>query len=464
MAQILNYLYVTAAVVLLFGAAIFVHEFGHYWIARIRGLKVLEFAIGFGPKIFGWTKDGIQYSVRWIPAGGYVKLPQMVTSEMIEGSADEKLPPVSPFSKILVAFAGPAMNVVFAFLIASLLYVIGLPVPINPPIVGSVEQGSDEAKMGIREGDRIVAVNNKPVKSWEDVQMGAVFARTNVIPVVVARVGKETTFSLMAKTNELGLKFFNLDPVEHPVVKDVSAGQPADRAGLKVGDEFISFGGVPIVSQDQLVGLIHKRPGEATTVWVKRADKKIQLSVTPEGTPGKVEGRIGVMLSGNSTMRYELQHPLPWDQLGAVWTRTIDTLKALFHSKQTGVGVKDLSGPPGILLMLAAQVNADYRLALNFLVLLNINLAILNLLPIPVLDGGHILMSIIEKIRRRPLNVKFVEYVTTAFAVLLISFILFVSFNDVTRHRPIFKMMFQHSTKIEQTQKSNDTGEPAPQK
>ncbi len=464
MAQIFNYLYVASAVVLLFGAAIFVHEFGHYWLARLRGLKVLEFAIGFGPKIFGWTKSGIEYTVRWIPAGGYVKLPQMVTSEIIEGSTEEKLPPVSPFSKILVAFAGPAMNVVFAFFIAVLLYVIGLPVLVNPPIVGMVENGSEEATLGIRGGDRVISVNGKAVKSWEDVQMNSIFARTNTIPVVIGRDGKENTYYLTSKTNELGLKLLNLDPVEHPVVNIVNEGEPAARAGLKVGDEFISFGGVPVISQDQLVTLIHKRAGEATTVLVKRGDKKIQLSVTPSGTPGKDEGRIGVMLSGSATMRYELQHPLPWDQLASVWNRTIDTLKALFHSNQTGVGIKDLSGPPGILAMMAAQVNADYRLALNFLVLLNINLAILNLLPIPVLDGGHIMIAIIEKISRRTLNVKFVEYMTTAFAVLLISFILFVSFNDLTRHRPMFRSMFQHSTKIEQSIKSNDTVEPASQK
>ena len=119
MIEILNWLYVIAAVVLLFGCAVFVHEFGHYWVARRLGMKVEAFAIGFGPKIWGWTKDGIEYSVRWIPAGGYVKLPQMVTSEALEGKADspEKIPPATPLSKILVAFAGPLMNVIFAFIV-----------------------------------------------------------------------------------------------------------------------------------------------------------------------------------------------------------------------------------------------------------------------------------------------------------------------------------------------------------
>jgi regulator of sigma E protease len=266
---------------------------------------------------------------------------------------------------------------------------------------------------------------------------------------------------LTAKAHEIaGYKIFNLDPIDHPVINTVVAGKPAELAGLKAGDEFRFFGGVPVVSQEQLVNLIHKRSGEATTVMIKRDSKLLTLSVTPGGTVGNNDGQIGVMLSSSRTMTYELQHPLPWDQISSVWNRTMDTIGALFHSKQTGVGIKDLSGPPGILMMLAAQVNADYRLALNFLVLLNINLAILNLLPMPVLDGGHILMSIIEKIRRRPLNVKFVEYMTTGFAVLLISFILFVSFNDFKRGA-LFKSMFQHSTKIESVTSSNDLVESA---
>src|ERR1700744_1373472 len=133
---ILSGIYIAAGVIFLFGAAIFVHEFGHYWVARRRGLKVEAFAIGFGPKIFSWTRDGIEYSVRWIPAGGFVRLPQMITG-MLEGDIKaEDVPPAPPLSKILVAVAGPVMNVIFAFAIASLIYWIGLPVPVNPSIIG----------------------------------------------------------------------------------------------------------------------------------------------------------------------------------------------------------------------------------------------------------------------------------------------------------------------------------------
>ncbi|MCU0786284.1 MAG: site-2 protease family protein [Verrucomicrobia bacterium] len=190
---ILNVIYVSVAVILLFGAAVFVHEYGHYWMARRRGLKIEGFSIGFGPKIVSWMHDGVEWSWRWIPAGGFVKLPQMATSDAIEGKAGEgaeKLPPASPFSKILVAIAGPAMNVFFGIVIACLLWWTGIPVQVNPPIVGHVEPGSPEAKLGIQPGDEIISVDGKRVTSWHEVQETTILARGTNLPVFIARAGQ----------------------------------------------------------------------------------------------------------------------------------------------------------------------------------------------------------------------------------------------------------------------------------
>jgi len=467
MSLFFTYLYVIAGVILLFGASVFVHEFGHYWMARRRGLKVEAFAIGFGPKILSWTKDGIEYSWRWIPAGGFVKLPQMITSEALEGgkSSTEAIPPASPWSKILVAFAGPFMNVVFAFAIATVIYFVGLPVLVNPSIIGYVEPDSPEAKLGIREGDKIVAVNGKTVKSWQDVQMITVLARTNVLPVVVERDGARTTYELTAKVNStLGWKVLNLDPRDHPEVNEVVAGGAGDLAGLKVKDIVLSFAGVPIAGREQLIELIRKRGGEATEIVVQRGSEKLTLNVTPSIDPVTTKGKIGVALGNGSTNVYHVEKPgpTPWAQIASVWDTTISTLGALFYSKQTGVGVKDLSGPPGIFAMLVIWLKTDYRLALNFLVLLNINLAIINLFPVPVLDGGHIVMAVIERIRRRPLSVRVMEYTTTAFAVLLISFMLYVSFNDVTKRFGLFKSLIQNEATIEESVKTGGKSEPTP--
>jgi regulator of sigma E protease len=456
---ILNIIYVVLAVMLAFGASIFVHELGHFWVARKLGMKVDEFAVGFGPKIFGWKRDGVKYTLRGIPAGGYVALPQMITAEALEGKSGEQVPPAPPSHKILVALAGPFMNVVFAFAIATVIYFVGLPVAVNPAVIGYVAPGSAEAKLGIREGDRIISVDGAKVKSWQDVMLHTIVARTNVVPVAIEHDGAEQTYQLQTTTdNAVGLKLLNLDPRDHPQIMEVMSGSAAEKGGLKQNDKIISFAGVPIASRDQFIDLIRKCGGQTNEVQVERDGKKMALTVTPTIDPTTKIGRIGVMLGTDSTQVYIVQKPgpSPLEQVRDVFDKTFETLGALVHSKETGVGAKDLSGPIGIFSMLASQVNTDYRLALSFLVLLNINLAIINLLPIPVLDGGHILMAIIEKIRRRPLHIKLVERVTTCFVVLLLSFYVYVTFFDIKRI-PLFRAMFKGDVQIQQAAQPDDS-------
>src|SRR3954470_12572169 len=390
MSDIFHWIYVGAAVVLLFGAAVFVHEWGHYFVARRRGLKVEAFAIGFGPKIFSWRKDGIDYSWRLIPAGGFVRIPQMITSEALEGKHEgqEPLPAAEPFSKILVAFAGPFMNIVFAFAIATFIYFVGLPVIYDPSVIGYVDPASAEGKLGIKEGDRIVSVDGKPTESWQDVTMATILANGTNIPVEIEREKKRHQYTLEAKLNSnVGGKFLNLDSKDHPQIEVLNDGA-GKKAGLQVKDVVVRFAGVTISGVKQLTQMIRERGGQPTEIEVERNGKRVKLTVTPAGDKGT--GLLNVALGSASVTVYKVQKPgpRPWESISDVVHKTFATLDAvIFRSKQTGVSIKDLSGPPGIFAMLAREVSLDYRLALNFLVLLNVNLAILNLLPVPVLDG-----------------------------------------------------------------------------
>lgn len=453
--SILTIIYVVVAVVVLFGASIFVHEFGHFWVARRCGMIVEEFAIWCGPKIFSWKRNGILYSWRLLPGpiGGFVKLPQMVTSQAIEGKTDETVPAATPLQKTMVAVAGPLMNVVFAFFIATVIYFVGLPVPVNPAIIGYVEPNSPEARLGIQPGDRVISVDGKKVDSWQDVVLDTIVARTSVLPVTIEHDGKEHTYQLTATIdNAAGIKMLNLDPRDHPQVMEVSSGSAAEKAGLKQNDKITAFAGVPIASRDQFIDLVQHRGGKSSELQVERDGKKLALNVTPTLDPTTKIGRIGVVLGSDSTQVYIVQKPgpTPWSQVRQVVDQTLITFGALLHSHQTGVGAKDLTGPIGIFTLLAAELKTDYRLALSFLVLLNINLAIINLFPIPILDGGHIVLAIIEKIRRRPMNVRVLEYSTSIILISLVIFYIYLSYFDVKRFS-LFRAMFKTDAQIQQS-------------
>ena len=451
---ILTTIYVIAAVLLLFGAAIFVHEWGHYFVAPLCGMKVEEFAIGFGKILWKKEKDGILYTVRMIPAGGFVKLPQMLTSEAIEGKSEEEdaepLPEISPWAKIAVAVAGPIMNIVFAVVLATVIYFVGLPEMITPPVVGNLSKESTEYALGIREGDIVTKIDDQAIPSWEEAYKLTALSLTNRFAVAFQRDRDEFTHVLTATpvSDEIPIKTLDLPSKFPPIVGRVLEGQAASEAGLKQDDKIISLGGIPIGGQGLLIDELQKNGDKATEIVVRRDGENIPLPITPRMIEGKV--MIGVQF-GQGPRVYIERHPgpTPWENISEVGSLMWRTLYALFHPKQTGVGVSDLSGPVGILAMLGAMVKTDYRLALNFLVLLNVNLAILNMLPIPVLDGGHTVMGLIEGIFRRNIPAKLQEWATTGFAVALISLMLYVTFHDVFMRRGIFVDMFNSDTEVQ---------------
>ena len=458
---ILTTIYVIAAVLLLFGAAIFVHEWGHYFVARKCGMKVEEFAIGFGKILWKKEKDGILYTVRAIPAGGFVKLPQMLTSEALEGKNEEDtepLPEISPWAKIAVAVAGPIMNIVFAVVLATVIYYVGLPEMITPPVVGNLGEESSEYELGIREGDIVTKIDSEPIASWEEAYKLTALSLTNRFEVTFLRDNDEFIRVLTSTpvSDDIPIRTLDLPSKYPPIVGRVLAGQAADEAGLKADDKIISLGEIPIGGQGQLIDELQKNGDKATEIVVHRDGENVPLPIKPRMIEGKV--MIGVQFGYGPRVYIErYPGPTPWENISEVGSLMWRTLYALFHKKETGVGVSDLSGPVGILAMLGAMVKTDYRLALNFLVLLNVNLAILNMLPIPVLDGGHTIMGLIEGLFRRKIPVKIQEWSTTIFAVLLIGLMLYVTYHDVedrlmtdeTGKPGIFIDMFNSDTEVQ---------------
>jgi regulator of sigma E protease len=456
---ILTTIYVVAAVLLLFGAAIFVHEWGHFYVARKCGMKVEEFAIGFGKILWKHEKDGILYTIRMIPAGGFVKLPQMLTSEAIEGGngseETEPLPEISPWAKIAVAVAGPIMNVVFAFVLATIIYFVGLPEAITPPVVGKLDEKSEEYSLGVREGDIITKIDGEAMPSWEEAAKFTALALTNRFSVTFQRQSdsgvEEFTQTLTAKpvSEKLKIKRLQLPPKFRPIAGKVMDNGAAAAAGLKAKDEIISLGGLPVGGQGQLISALQNNGTNETEIVVLREGREMAISITPKAVEDRI--MIGIQFAPvPQTYIVRNPGPTPIENVSAVATLMWKTIYALFHTEETGVGVKDLSGPVGILAMLGAWVKTDYRLALNFLVLLNVNLAILNMLPIPVLDGGHTVMGFIEGIFRQKIPVKILEWTTTCFAIALISFMLYVTFHDVFERNDIFIDMFKNESEIQE--------------
>jgi len=431
--------YPIVVVLFFFGLTIFAHEWGHYLMARRRGMVVERFSFfGMGPPIVKWVRKGVEYCICWIPIGAYVQIPQMAPMEALEGESKKKaeeLPPVTPESKILVALAGPVMNLVFATGLACILWALGSPS--QSTYVGWVKPGSSEELAGIQPGDRVVRINDQRVHTWSELTEAVAFSRQSSVQVAVERGSERHSFEIEPKVNEkLNVKMLEVYPREKPYARGVVPGSPAEKAGLQPGDRFVSIEGVPLYSSERLMELVSQRTDQETTFQIRRNGELLSIQITPLFNKEFKKGKIGVELGDETeTIR---PGPNPLAQFGEILRSMGKMVMALVHHKETGVGVSSLAGPVGIGYMWwAAIVSGGLLLGVKIGVLLNLNLAILNLLPIPVLDGGHIVFGLWEKMVRRPLNAKFVARTQTAFAVLLLTLMLYITvFGDIRRFLP----------------------------
>ena len=436
-------------VVLLFNLLIVVHELGHFFAAKWRGLKVEKFAIWFGKPLWSKTIGGVEYRLGSIPAGGFVAIPQLAPMEALEGETNERgedLPPARPLDKIIVAIAGPVASLGLAFAFACVVWFVGHPVSEaeTTNVIGYVLEGGPAAKAGLLPGDKILAVNGHPVKRIngrgrmsDTVAWNVAVSSSPVIPIRYERGGKVQVVEvepLVQPRNGWGrknLRQIQIIPAMTPMVARVIANSPAESAGIRSGDLVVAADGKKLYGPSPLAELILKSGGKPVTLSIRRGSADFAVTVTPRIPEGQKQPRIGVEWDPRGVVT--LVHPNPVVQIKSSIITMWETISAV-TDRRSEIGVQQLSGPVGIMRLyyFLFQNPMGWQLALWFSVVLNVNLAIMNLLPFPVLDGGHILLAIIEWICGHPIHQKTLEVVQTAFAMLLIGAMLYISFFDVS--------------------------------
>ena len=442
-------------VVLFFGASIFIHEYGHYLAARWRGLRIERFSIGFGPRLFGWKdRHGVDWRVSLFPLGGYVALPQLADMRGIEGDSQddgEALPPLSYTDKMVVAGAGAFFNVLFALSLGSILWITGIPVSeqmentrvgiVSSEMVDSegMEREGPALRAGLRPGDDILEVDGEPVHDWEDVvytittgtrRTEANNPRTDLL---IERNGEKLPLTIYPVLDEYeGIRRIGIAPANSLLVGDVMANSPAQLAGLQAGDRIIAANGQELHHTIALSRLIRKNPTRELELTLLREGESVTLSLTPEEVVYNTAGDTSPMIGVRWQPVERIRHINPFSQVMDSVKVTLRVLGALVHPR-SDVGISNLSGPVGISYTLYVISQIGILEVLSIVVLINVNLAILNLLPIPVLDGGHMAFATIAKLRGRPVPANVVASAQGAFMLAFLMIFVYVTFFDVGR-------------------------------
>lgn len=446
-----HYIFIALEVVLLFNLLIGVHELGHFLAAKWRGLKIDRFAIWFGKPIWKTKAGGVEYALGWIPAGGYVALPQMATMEAIEGKGEtpaDQLPNVAPLDKIIVAVAGPLFSFLLAVFFAFIVWGVGKPTNEgdNTTQIGWVDPNGPAWTAGLRPGDSILEIDAYPVKHFAATTQDSVVWRVitsegSKIAVKYSRDG-QTKMAYVTPYYQpthwyerKSLRQLEIGPALPSIIAGVFSNSPAASAGLTNGDEITAINHQKIYSPDSVVWEVEQMsngPVRPLTLSIRRGDEHFDrtlLAVRPV-QPTNSPPSLGLLVGIGDT-NISLVYPTPLEQVQSSVSQIIGTLGAVF-SPRTDVGVQQLGGAVMIARVYynLFQSPDAWRQVLWFSVVLNVNLALLNMLPLPVLDGGHILLALIEVIRRRPVSARFLNSIQTGFAMLLIGFMLYIAFFD----------------------------------
>lgn len=436
MANILGFFQTMLPFLFVLGVLIFVHELGHFLVARWYGVKVLTFSLGFGPKLLKVTRGDTEYCISVIPLGGYVKLAGESAEDTPSGDPSEFLSK-SKWVRVQVYLAGPLMNIALALVLTTVVLSQGADVPLyrsSTPVIGSLDAAGAGARAGLRVGDRVLRVNGKAVETWDAFDMAVLPKANRELTLAVERGGSYLDIAVTpeASGDIVDLGDLKVGPALRPQVFEIIPGQPAEKAGLQVGDVLVAVGGTPGLSQAEVIGRIKKSAGTPLTFSVERGGATQDITIVPEqdGDIGVIGARIYPAemrrLDPNLLTAMRMSVTQNWQSATEIGT----TLAGLF-TRETPVN--NLVGPVGIARMSGVTAQLGWIPLLALMSMISLNLAVLNLMPIPILDGGHITIIALEGLARRDFSMKVKERILFAGFALILMLMVTVVFNDVVR-------------------------------
>jgi regulator of sigma E protease len=421
------------------GLMILVHEWGHFLAARAFGVRVEVFSIGFGPRLWGIKRGATDYRISALPVGGYVRMAGDNTFEERKGAPDEMLSKPR-WQRIIIALAGPSMNILMALLIVTGLALRGSEQPVyedQPVNIAGVIKDSPAAQSGIQPGDRVVEFDGVKNPTWDRLSLRLLFSMPNAsIPAVVERNGSDVPVTVRAVPDETAAVGY---PQEPTMLGAVMPNTPAAAAGLKVDDNIQSINGQPLESPHQFVEILQQAGGKPVDLGVLRSGQLTTFAVHPtwaDPGDGVTRWQIGITLRpATIEKRYSLVQAIAQsvEFNGMLAKQLVNVVVGLFRGR---VSVKQLEGPLGLARDSGRAAQRGFGDLLNLMVLISVNLAVLNLLPIGPLDGGMILMLLIEGVMRHDLSLRAKERFVTVSVVFLLCVFAIVMYNDVLRLLP----------------------------
>lgn len=422
---------------ILLGIMVFVHEFGHFISAILSRVRVETFSFGLGPRLFGIKRKHTDYRISLIPLGGYVKLAGETYEEGFKGEPYEFL--AQPrWKRFVILFMGSAMNISLAILLVFIINIIGVSVPAyleNPPVIGWVEENTPSHEAGLLIGDLITSIEGKKVSKAQEVENIISTNPDKVLRIRVMREGKilEKTLKTKSRTR-YGIGDAGIFFMIPPKIGFVSSGLPASKAGLKPMDKILQVNGIKVRSYFEVRDIIRKSPGKEVVLLIERGEEKKELKVVPKNEKGV--GVIGITFHIDSIKKKYSVLKAFSNSVKENIRLTFLVVEVLRKMVRGEISVKTLSGPVDIADFSYQAAKSGFIGFLTFLSLISLQLGIINLLPIPGLDGGHIFIIFIEAIIRRDLSLKLKERIIQMGFFILILLMIFVVANDIVKRLP----------------------------